>query len=283
MRAPWHVSGGVPMPARVRRALAVTSAALLAALVGGAVANAQTSQQESFLRAHETYGLLPDLIPSGEAMAAADRDRCFALAGAAPDVSSALTGCNGYLDWLYDDGPCPGFMGLANCEGSDALRRDIELVATHLRRGNLQRIEGATRDFAGAVEDYSRAIELTGEELAGYAQQNGQEVKGLEALLERGRTYGALGRLDLAEADLDRLAGLWPAHPLPWLEKARLAAMRGDFAAAVPLLDQAIARQPGFALAYYHRAYARNQLGDRAGAMADCNAAHQLDARLSCN
>ncbi|MFQ5439285.1 MAG: tetratricopeptide repeat protein [Paracoccaceae bacterium] len=174
-------------------------------------------------------------------------------------------------------------MNVPMCQGAEAIERDIELIATHLRLGNLMRAPGPEQDLSAAIKNYSHAIDIDNSTILQYQQDHGLKYLGLEALLQRARTYGAMHELDRAAADIDLLLNIWPQHSLPWFEKARIEIARGGFSEAVRLLDKAIERQPDFAQAYYHRAYAHQKLGDNAQAARDCRTAQTFDPSIKCN
>jgi regulator of sirC expression with transglutaminase-like and TPR domain len=71
-----------------------------------------------------------------------------------------------------------------------------------------------TRDYAGAVEDLSRAI--------------GLGVRPADALVFRASAYRLLDKLELALADVERALALQPGHPDGLLERGSLRRMRRD-------------------------------------------------------
>lgn len=58
-----------------------------------------------------------------------------------------------------------------------------------------------------------------------------------------------------------------------WNTLGTVLVSRGDGAASLTFFDEALRLRPGFGKAYHNRAFARNDLGDAAGALEDCEAA----------
>jgi len=73
----------------------------------------------------------------------------------------------------------------------------------------------------------------------------------------------ATGRLDVAAAAVDRLRRLLPDHPLVPYFEGRLALRRGDPAQAVPHLEEALRRAPGYPSTYLDLGAAYRLIGDR--------------------
>lgn len=211
-----------------------------------------------------------------------DREGCWGIDKSRTEPSQIITACNGYLTFLEDDGPCNTRTVAQGCTHKQAMERDIHAINTLFYRANAHR---AGKDFGAALDDYTRAIDTMNQRIASYMEKNrvpSQSVKYIDALLERARTHIHLQSYVPATADLDRLIGIWPQHPLAYFEKARVFAVQENYREAVALLGQAIDRDPRFALAYYHRAFSHHKLGNRKQAAADCTKANELDTRLTC-
>jgi len=167
---------------------------------------------------------------------------------------------------------------------SAAIRIDPDVYFTWHNRG---RAKAAAGDVDGAIADFSRAIELR----SGFP----------DPWHERGRAWTRKGRQDLAAADLAVALRLNPPHaglafelgiaearsgkpkdalvhlsralelksdfPEARLERARLLALSGDLKAAAADLDEALRRQPSYAL-LFERGTVRAIGGNLDGAIA---------------
>jgi len=116
-------------------------------------------------------------------------------------------------------------------------------------------------DMAGARRALDRALEL------------GPEL--VDAWTNRGLVKAALGDPAGAEADHRRALELRPdaASALANLAQLRLGQLRPE--EALGFADRAVRADPGLAPAWISRAQAKRQLGDLAGALADCERALQ--------
>ena len=118
-----------------------------------------------------------------------------------------------------------------------------------------------------ALRDYEAALRLD--------QNNARAIEGRAGILLTS------GQLDAAEPLVDRLiaAGRPSANTLRM--KGDIALQRGAYPDAIEHFDDAIDADGRLALAYAHRARAKERLEDRAGARADYDAAIRLDGTLA--
>jgi tetratricopeptide (TPR) repeat protein len=96
--------------------------------------------------------------------------------------------------------------------------------------------------------------------------------------VNRGIVKVHMGSIDAADRDFDRAIELDPAEPDSYLNKGlvRLRADQSD--AALPFIDEAIARQTSMpALAHYARGLANERLGNVRAAYSDLQRARELE------
>ncbi len=184
-------------------------------------------------------------------------------------------------------------FGLAACDRLDPLARDRAACADDTRpneervaactalieSGELDEAERAEAQalradahydaeaVTPALRDYEAALRLD--------ENNARAIEGRAAILL------ASGQLDAAEPLIDRLieAGAPSANVLRM--KGDIAAQRGAHAQAIEHYDAALEANPRLALAYAHRARARQRLDNAAGARADYDAAIRYNGALA--
>ncbi len=142
----------------------------------------------------------------------------------------------------------PAYLGKAR---TYLLRRQLELAnaavekAIALEERNYEgyevrgQIRNAGNDYQSAVEDYSKAIELSRQ----------PELKAGSFFL-RGTTYYEIGQFDLARSDFETASLLRPHHAGNWIWLAAVDARREQWSAAIHSLQRAIASRPGSAKQY---------------------------------
>ena len=161
-------------------------------------------------------------------------------------------------------------------------------VSIHLQAGRIQARRG-DRDAARAAAQRALAVEtptVTTRLAAAALLLDAGDVAAArrlyEALLADGGAAAtareALARLQLwrGEADAARAIAAPLGGAVAQRFDAAAAMLRGDHAAARPLLDAVIAAAPGDAEAYLWRAEARLRAGDAAAAIADADRSQQL-------
>ncbi len=117
-------------------------------------------------------------------------------------------------------------------------------------------------DFALAVADFNRVIELRPEDPDGY--------------LNRGVTFGKLGLPARAVADFDRAIALRPDLVEAYNNRGIALARQGLFDRAIADLDQAIRLAPDDAFSYFNRGLLYEDNGLRSRAIRDFKAAYGL-------
>jgi tetratricopeptide (TPR) repeat protein len=124
-------------------------------------------------------------------------------------------------------------------------------------------------DYDRAVAALNRVIEINPNNAAAYH--------------ERAVCYSAKQAWDNVIADASRALDLGYSHPaLPFSSRGIARTEKNDFRGALEDFDQAIARQPDFGLAYYHRARARMRMsGATPEALQDINKAISLSPQMA--
>jgi tetratricopeptide (TPR) repeat protein len=166
-----------------------------------------------------------------------------------------------------------------------------ELGAAYVNRG---RARVLTSDFAGAIADFTRALELLpGEPMVyegrGLARVQSGDADGAIADLTEAiaidpteSAYGNRGMawlhkkdFDRALADLTKAIDINPNNPVTWMDRGRVKGERRD-PSALDDLNKAIELRPGWADAYSNRGLVKRSQRDLAGALADLNRALEL-------
>jgi tetratricopeptide (TPR) repeat protein len=119
------------------------------------------------------------------------------------------------------------------------------------------------RDYAGAISDYDKAIELNPDYTRSYCN--------------RGFAYGFLDKYTESLSDLDKAIKLDPGYVEAYTLRGITKDDMGDHAGAIADFSKSIELQPDYIVAYHHRGYVRHQTGDYTGAMADFNTAIEID------
>jgi tetratricopeptide (TPR) repeat protein len=180
----------------------------------------------------------------------------------------------------------------------EALRCDPRSAEALNNRGVIRLMRGdvcaALADFDAAVAlspAYAHALTNRGAARHRLGDLNGALADFNEALRVSPGHLDAVRNRALARREADDLAGaaadLMQALPRTprgaaaglYLDLASIHLLRADWAAAVPLLDQALAIDPNFTEAYLHRGNARYHLNDPR-ALDDHIRAFRLDPRL---
>ena len=96
--------------------------------------------------------------------------------------------------------------------------------------------------------------------------------------VNRGIVRVHMGNVEAADRDFDRAIQLDPAEPDSYLNKGLLRLRQDQAAAAIPLIEQAIAKKTTMpALAHYARGLAHERLGNLKAAYSDLQRARTLD------
>jgi len=121
-------------------------------------------------------------------------------------------------------------------------------------------------DFAGAIADFTQAIE-----------RNGQNLE--FCYYFRGISLYRLGKLDDALVDLSKAISL-KQHPRFYDDRGNLLAQKGDLNGALADLNKAIEISPQYAKAYGDRGIVRLMRGEQVDAGSDLKKCFELDRKL---
>jgi tetratricopeptide (TPR) repeat protein len=182
---------------------------------------------------------------------------------------------------------------LAACEPTDPLAQDRAVCANAARAAE-ERVAACTRLIESGELDERAQAET--QALRGDAHRNGDAVtpalRDYEAALRldegnaralEGRAGILLvsGQLDAAEPLVDRLIAAGNASAGALRIKGDIALQRGAYTDAIEHFDDAISADGRLAIAYAHRARAKERLEDSAGALADYDSAIRMDGTLA--
>ncbi len=143
---------------------------------------------------------------------------------------------------------------------SGEIERDPTDATAYCRRGTVWKHK---REFAKAVQDFSRAIQLEPGNALAYAC--------------RGSARDSLGHTDLAIADCGRAILLDPNCAIAYLNRGVAEGNRGELDEAIEDFTSAIRLDPTEAVAYRNRGLVWSRLGQYDHALGDCTAALKLD------
>lgn len=133
--------------------------------------------------------------------------------------------------------------------------------ADHFAQRGIDRFE--KNDLEGAIADFTKAIELKGQQLE-------------FCFYFRGIALYRRGRLDEAIADLSKAITL-KQHPRFYDDRGNLLAQKGDFDGAMADLNRAIELQPKYAKAYGDRGIVHLMRGEDTAAESDFEKCFELD------
>ncbi len=183
-------------------------------------------------------------------------------------------------------------------EGIEAFDRAIEHEPMMVEAWSARASARIARDdFAGAIADADRAVELDPRAITAWVSRGIGRVQSGDpegavadlgraldlapnrtvALEYRALAFERLGRFDDAIVDLERLAGLKPDAALHQVDLARCLRKDEQLEAARDAANRAIELAPGAIDGWVERAYARRELGDLEGAIADFERAREID------
>ncbi len=139
------------------------------------------------------------------------------------------------------------------------------------KKVNWHVLQGLTKakagDFAGAVGEFSQAVELAPDFAPLY--------------YNRGRAYEDQGNVSAALADYDRAIERNPEYDQALNNRAGLRMRRGDVSGAIADWSAILQRQPGFFEALYNRGVAHAAQGRVGEALADLTRAIQLHPQMA--
>ena len=130
------------------------------------------------------------------------------------------------------------------------------------------------RDYASAVSDLNRALELTPDFALGYFARGVARYMAMRA--GNGTTGAPQAEIRAIVDDFDHAAELSPRMAFAHYNKGNVLAALGDYTSALRAFNKAIEIKPDFGEAYYNRGYVYFQLGDRDRGVANLSKAGEL-------
>lgn len=184
-------------------------------------------------------------------------------------------------------------------EYGNAIKLDPQASLAYLNRGVL--LAARKRAYDRAIQDFDRVLSLEPDNVDAlvargdaYSQLKdfGRAMADLNravplapprsplALIARGQAESRMGNLADAKRDYEAALAIDPRSASALVNLAAVTALRGDAAAAIPLLDRAIAIDKDDPLAFYNRGYAHFALKQYDQALADYGTAIDLDRTM---
>lgn len=184
--------------------------------------------------------------------------------------------------------------GMALLNFDEAIKQDAQKIIAYIRRGRLYSQRG---DFARALADFDKAIQLETERNDGIEQSNVSSKREKDpstadiqrdprpwfenfrpgaAYIDRGRTYIQQDDYDRAIADFTKAIQLDPESASAYNHRGVAYASKLDFDSAIADFDKAIQFDPLLNNAHYNRGLAFSRKGDEARARADFAIEEQL-------
>ena len=112
------------------------------------------------------------------------------------------------------------------------------------------------RNYAAAIADLNRALDLTPDFALGYFQRAIARYKSLQA--GNGEGPGRVAELRAIVSDFDQAIRLSPRMAFAYFNKGNLLAETGDYTSALMAYNKAIEIKPDFGEAYYNRVVAQS-------------------------
>lgn len=151
------------------------------------------------------------------------------------------------------------------------------------------------RNYKSAIDDFSKAVELTPDFLPAYFMRAVARYK--LAILERDSAPATVdnpdeftpanakmqAELKMIVADYDQVIKLSPQMPFAYYNKGVVLAEAGDLTSALSLFSTAVGLKPDFGEAYYNRGFIYMQLGQRQKGSDDLSKAGELGVIPSYN
>ncbi len=171
----------------------------------------------------------------------------------------------------------------AAADSGDAKPYDIYLLGLALwKQGELLEAETHLVDACWKMEGFARARV----NLARVRLEQGMNAEAREAIdaaiaidEDFAPAHNVLGRVLLESGDRDAAAELDESNPWPLNNLGYALLKAGDFTAAIPPLEEAVARRDTLAVAFNNLALAKEQTGDLAGALIAAERAQALSER----
>ena len=139
----------------------------------------------------------------------------------------------------------------------------------------------ALRNYAAAIADLNRALDLTPDFALGYFQRAISRYKSLQA--GNGEGPGRVAELRAIVSDFDQAIRLSPRMAFAYFNKGNLLAETGDYTSALMAYNKAIEIKPDFGEAYYNRGYVYFRLGDHDRGVENLSKAGELGVAPSYN
>ena len=139
----------------------------------------------------------------------------------------------------------------------------------------------ALRNYAAAIADLNRALDLTPDFALGYFQRAIARYKSLQA--GNGEGPGRVAELRAIVSDFDQAIRLSPRMAFAYFNKGNLLAETGDYTSALMAYNKAIEIKPDFGEAYYNRGYVYFRLGDHDRGVENLSKAGELGVAPSYN
>ena len=142
---------------------------------------------------------------------------------------------------------------------NDVLAKYDRVAIAWINRGEAR---AGLRDFAGAGNDFDRALELDPKSSLAWANRGAARIK--------------MGDFNGAMLDLEQAVLLNPAYGDAYLNRGTARVSLGDVQGALQDFTKAVTLQPGSVKALTNRGFAKIIQGDPEGALGDCNRALAL-------
>ena len=134
----------------------------------------------------------------------------------------------------------------------------------YFKRGT---IKGRLEDYSGAIEDYSKAIEINPKDGDSY------NLRGV--LKYELKDYSG------AISDISKAIDLGTNNAVSYYSRGGAKSNTGDYSGAIEEYSKAIELDPNYALAYYNRGISKKNLKDYYGAIEDYNKAIEIDPKFA--
>jgi tetratricopeptide (TPR) repeat protein len=142
---------------------------------------------------------------------------------------------------------------------SDVIRKNPRVTVAYYNRGVAK---FNTKDYQGAIDDYSKAVQLKPD----YA----------EAYNNRGESRVRLRDHQGALKDLDAAIALKPDYGHAYFNRANIKNRLKDYGGAIDDFNKTLSIKPYHTDAYFNRAYSRSRLQDYEGAIRDLSKVIEL-------
>lgn len=139
------------------------------------------------------------------------------------------------------------------------------------------------RDYASAVSDLTKALELTPDFALGYFQRAVARCKALQAGTSELDGPARQAEIRAIVSDFDKAIELSPRMAFAAYNKGNMLALLGDYTSALQAYNKAIELKSDFGEAYYNRGYVYFQLGNQDKGVENLSKAGELGVMPSYN